>query len=133
MVKPASRKLSLTAPGSVLDLAARKHRVKLGLDPSPKGFLTRSMAGHGTIGVTIRPQGQNRQLAAIELRAQVKSLVLQLEGCVLADSTRLNDVIYLVNDEKAEVEIELTADPQGELFEDDNDTDENETTNPDAA
>jgi hypothetical protein len=34
---------------------------------------------------------------------------------------------------KAEVGIELTADPQGELFEDDNDTDENETTNPDAA
>jgi hypothetical protein len=118
------KRLRLTSPGAVLDLAARKHKVNLGLDPSPSQFLTRSITGHGTIGVVIKPTGSNREMAPIELRARVKSLVLKLEDCVLADSTRLNDMIYLVNDEKAESEIELTADPQGELFADENEDSE---------
>ncbi len=131
MAKPALRKLTLTAPGSVLDLGARKHKLNLGLDPSPRQFLTRSIGGRGTIGVVVRPVGGNKELAPIELRASVKSLVLKLEGCILADSTRLNDLIYLVNDEKAEVEIDLTADPQGELFEEaDEIEDENEKSGP---
>jgi hypothetical protein len=112
------KKLHLTAPGAVLDRAARKHRLSLSLDPSPRQFLSLSMGGRGKIGVVIRPRGEHRELAPIELLAQVKSLTLKLEGCVLADSTRLNDLDFLVNDDKAEVEIELMADPQGELFAD---------------
>ena len=112
-----AKNLTLKAPGSVLDYGARKHKLNLDIDPSPKGFFSRSITTKGRITVTVRPGGENKGIEPIVLSAQVKSLVLKLEDVTLQDQERLKDIIFLVNDDKNVADVTFEADPQGELFE----------------
>lgn len=116
-----AKKLTLKAPGAVLNRAAKKHTLDLYFDPSPKSFLSKSKVRKKAVLVRIIPQGENKAMAPIELKADVKTCQVRFVDTILADSTRLSDLEYLVNDDKAEVEIVIEADPEGELFEDQED------------
>ncbi len=111
-----AKKLTLKAPGSLNDYGAKKHKLNCSADPSPQGFLSRSISTKGRIRVTFRPGGENKQIAPIAFRAQVKSVTVKLEDVVFDQSDRLGDVIDLVNDDKNVGDFVFEADPEGELF-----------------
>ena len=112
-----AKKLTLKAPGSVLNRAARKHTLDLYVDPSPKSFLSKSKVRKKAVVVRITPKGENASMEPIKLKAQVKTSQIRFQDTILTDPARLADLEYLVNDDKAEVEIVIEADPEGELFE----------------
>lgn len=119
-----AKKLTLKVPGAVLQRAARKHTLDLFIDPSPKSFLSKSKVRKKPVLVRIIPQGENKAMAPIELKAHVKTCQIKFVDTILADTGRLGDLEYLVNDDKAEVEIVIEADPEGELFEEPQDEEE---------
>jgi len=111
-----AKKLTMKAPGSLLDYGARKHKLSISADPSPKGFLSRSMAAKGRIQGLFKPGGENGQVAPIAFSAKVKSLTIKLEDVVFEGADRIGDVIYLVNDDKNVGDFVFEADPEGDLF-----------------
>ncbi|MEN6425190.1 MAG: hypothetical protein ABFE13_07495 [Phycisphaerales bacterium] len=112
-----AKKLTLKAPGSVLNRAARKHTLDLYVDPSPRSFLSKSKIRKKSVWVRITPKGGNEAMEPIELKAQVKTSQIRFQDTILTDPARLADLEYLVNDDKAEVEVVIEADSEGELFE----------------
>jgi hypothetical protein len=126
-----AKKLTLKAPGSLNAYGARKHKLNCSVDPSPKGFLSRSIATKGRIRVVFTPGGENKEIAPIAFRAKVKSVTVKLEDVVFDQSDRLGDVIDLVNDDKNVGDFVFEADPDSDLFaeagdEPDEDADEDE-------
>ena len=113
-----AKKLTMKSPGSLLDYAARKHKLNMSVDPSQRQFLFRSIATKGRISVVVKPGGENKAIAPIAFTATVKSLTLKLEDVVLEDAQRLKDIIYLVNDAKNVGDFVFEADRDGSLFED---------------
>ncbi len=113
-----AKKLSLKSPGSLLDYAARKHKLNVSVDPSQQQFLFRSITTKGRVSVVIKPGGENKSIPPIACTAKVKSLTLKLEDVVLADPQRLKDIIFLVNDTKNVGDFTFEADKDGELFHD---------------
>jgi hypothetical protein len=113
-----AKKLTFKTPGSLLDYAARKHKLNVRVDPSQQQFLLRSITTKGRISVVVKPGGENKPIQPITFTARVKSLTLKLEDVVLADAQRLKDIIFLVNDAQNTGDFTFEADKDGDLFQD---------------
>lgn len=112
-----AKTLTMKSPGSLLDYAARKHKLNMSVDPSQRQFLFHSITTKGRISVVVKPGGENKSMAPISFTAKVKSLTLKLEDVLLEDPQRLGDIIYLVNDAKNVGDFVFEADRDVQLFE----------------
>lgn len=112
-----TKTLTMKSPGSLLDYAARKHKLNMSVDPSQQQFLFRSITTKGRISVVVKPGGENKSIPPIAFTAKVRSLTLKLEDVVLVDAQRLKDIIFLVNDTKNVGDFVFEADRDGGLFE----------------